>query len=78
MVLTTLEGAMIINRVSIVIGSRRKTIAQVAKEADVSYEAVRRLYEDISKRLDLDTLNSLCRVLECQPGDLFEYKNGQN
>lgn len=66
---------MIINKVSTVIGKRRMTIARVAKEAEVSYEAVRRLYEDISKRMDFDTLDSLCRVLECQPGDLFEYKN---
>lgn len=64
---------MIINKVSTVIGARRMTVAEVAKKAKLSYEAVSRLYEDTSKRMDFDTLNALCEVLDCQPGDLFEY-----
>ncbi len=66
---------MIVNNVSTVIGNRRMTMAQVAKEAGVSYEAVRRLYDNVSKRLDIDTLDALCKVLECQPGDLFKYQS---
>ncbi|MDR0433595.1 MAG: helix-turn-helix transcriptional regulator [Gracilibacteraceae bacterium] len=28
-------------------------------------------------RINTDTINSLCRLLECQPGDLMEYTGEQ-
>ncbi len=63
------------NKVSIMIGQRRTTIADVAREADISYQAVKRLYCGTAKRIDLDTLDKLCHVLDCDVGDLFEYAN---
>lgn len=26
-----------------------------------------------SKRIDTETINKLCHILECQPGDIMEY-----
>lgn len=66
---------MIVNKVSTIIGARRMTVAEVAKKAKISYEAVNRLYDGTSKRLDFDTLDKLCRILKCHPGDLFEYRD---
>jgi putative transcriptional regulator len=63
----------ILNKVSIMIGKRRTTIAEVARKAGVSYEAVKRLYTGSAKRVDFATLDKLCAVLECDVGDLFEY-----
>ena len=63
----------IINKVSIMIGKRRTTVAEVARQADLSYEAVKRLYEDSAKRLDFETLDKLCTVLACNVQDLFEF-----
>lgn len=70
----------IINKVSAVIGGKRLTIKEVAIAAGVSWDAVGRLYHDKSARVDFTTLNALCRVLDCQPGDLFEYvpDDGEN
>jgi putative transcriptional regulator len=67
---------MIINKVSTLIGARRTTVAEVAKKAKVSYEAISRLYDGTSKRLDFETLDKLCEALGCQPGDLFEHAEG--
>ena len=68
---------MIVNKVSTMIGARRMTVAEVAKKAGISYEAINRLYDATSKRMDFDTLDKLCEVLDCQPGDLFvRVRNG--
>ena len=64
---------MILNHVSREAGARRLSIRDLARLAGVSYSAMHPLYHDRTKRLDLETLDGLCRALECQPGDLFEY-----
>ncbi|MFN0120404.1 MAG: helix-turn-helix domain-containing protein [Blastocatellia bacterium] len=33
-----------------------------------------RLWRNVVTRFSLDTLNKLCEVLECQPGDLLVYE----
>lgn len=64
---------MIRNKVSTVIGSRRLTIADTARLAGTGYNTIERLYKGTTKRIDMDTLDKLCLVLECQVSDLFEY-----
>jgi len=63
----------IVNRVSEVAGKRRMQIADVAREAKISYEAARRQWHGIATRIDYSTLAGLCEALQCQPGDLFVY-----
>lgn len=29
-----------------------------------------------TKRVDTETINKLCHILECQPGDIMEYTEG--
>lgn len=31
-----------------------------------------------SKRVDTETINKLCNILECQPGDIMEYIPEEN
>ncbi len=66
----------IINRVSEMAGRRKMQIADLAREAKISYETARRQWYGISNRIDYATLAGLCAALECQPGDLFIY--GEN
>ena len=33
---------------------------------------------DRSKRVDTETINRLCEVLDCQPGDIMEYVEEDN
>lgn len=61
------------NRLSRVMGEKRKKIQDVAAEAGLAYTTVFTLYHDRAQRIDLATLDKLCRVLGVQVGDLFEY-----
>ena len=63
----------IVNRISEVAGKQRMQVSDLAKEAKVSYDTVKRLWYATSRRLDLSTLASICEALDCQPGDLFTY-----
>ena len=61
------------NRLSRVMGERRLKIQDVAARSGLAYTTVFALYHDKARRIDLATLDALCRTLRVQVGDLFEY-----
>ena len=69
------------SKVSVLAGANRMQIADLAREAKVSYEAARRQWDGTATRIDFATLAGLCDALNCQPGDLFRFVpdgNGTN
>ena len=66
-------GTMLINRLSRLLGERRLSISEAARQSGVSYKTVFDLYHDKTTRVDLGTIDKLCRALSCTPNDLFEY-----
>jgi len=66
-------GTMLINRVSRLLGERRLSISEAARASGVSYKTVFDLYHDRTTRIDLGTIDRLCKALACTPNDLFEY-----
>ncbi len=64
---------MIRNKVSVIIGLRKMTIAETAKLASVEYNTVYNLYYDKTKGIEFNTLNGLCFALNCTPNDLLQY-----
>jgi putative transcriptional regulator len=68
-----IESMTIRNRVSRAMGERRLKIADVARLSGLSYQTVWDLYHGKAQRIDLTTLDKLCRALGVQVGELFEY-----
>ncbi len=48
------------------------TYAELAKRAGISEPTIYRLTSGQPTKLDLGKLNRLCKVLECEPGDLLD------
>jgi putative transcriptional regulator len=61
------------NHLSRLMGERRLNIQEVATRSGLAYTTVFALYHDRARRIDLSTLNALCRALDAQVSDLFEY-----
>lgn len=68
-----MAGAMIENHLSRILGERRMSIAALARSSGVSYTSLFELYHGRAKRVDLETLNAICRALSVQPGDILGY-----
>lgn len=49
------------------------SIAELTRLTGVPYTSLFELYHGRAKRVDLKTLNSICRALNVQPGDILEY-----
>jgi putative transcriptional regulator len=69
-------GAMVRLRIGKLLRERGMTAYGLAKGAKLSTTVAYRLAGEGGRvrRLDTRTIDKLCRVLNCQPGDLFEYQ----
>ncbi len=50
-----------------------RTLRELSGQIGLSEGTTGRIARGKTTRIDLETINSLCRVLDCQPGDLLEY-----
>lgn len=69
-----MSDTMIENRLSRILRERRMSIAELARQTGVPYTSLFELYHGRAKRVDLKTLNSICKALGVQPGDILEYQ----
>lgn len=63
---------MIKLHLSRLMGERRLKIADVARDTGISRSALTRIYYEHVERLDLDTLETLCRYLQVEIADFIE------
>jgi len=52
---------------------RRMTLTELAEKVDITLANLSILKTGKAKAIRFSTLESICRVLECQPGDLLGY-----
>lgn len=53
--------------------NRRYTVADMAREMNMSRQALSAWLNGNIRTIRLDTLVEICRFLECQPGDLLAF-----
>ncbi|MBK6800085.1 helix-turn-helix transcriptional regulator [Novosphingobium sp.] len=53
---------------------RRMTLTDLAQRVDITLANLSILKTGKAKAIRFSTLESICQVLECQPGDLLGYK----
>jgi putative transcriptional regulator len=54
-------------------GQPALTIRQIAEDTGLATSTLTGLTANRAKRVDYDTLNILCKYLDCKPGDILEY-----
>ncbi|PSU99823.1 helix-turn-helix domain-containing protein [Photobacterium leiognathi] len=69
---------MIKCHLSAIMGAKRLKIADVVRDAEINRNTVTRLYHETNNRIDFDTLEKLCRYLNCEVGDLLEITDDED
>ncbi len=64
---------MIRCHLSRLMGERKMKIIDVARETGLHRNTVTLLYNETATRIDLETIDVLCRLFQCELSDLFEY-----
>ena len=65
--------AIIIN-IDVMLAKREMSVTELSEKLDITMANVSILKNGKAKAVKLETLNKLCRILDCQPGDLLEYR----
>lgn len=68
---------MIIVRLDRVLADRKMPLGKLADEIGVSIVNLSNLKTGKVKAVRFSTLNAICRALDCQPGDILEYREDE-
>lgn len=55
-------------------GEHKMKIVDVARETGLNRNTVTLLYKETAQRIELDALDKLCKLFECEVADLLEFK----
>ncbi len=64
----------IIVRLDRMMADRKMSLNELAEKVDMTNVNLSNLKNGKMKGVRFETMNAICKVLNCQPGDLFEYK----
>lgn len=68
---------MIEIRVDELLKTRGRSFYWLAKQTGISHTTLWRLKKAKALGINFDTLEKLCEVLQCQPGDVLAHVNGK-
>jgi len=68
---------MIEIRIDELLKTRLRSFYWLAKQTGISHTTLWRLKKAKALGINFDTLDKLCKVLECQPGDMLFQVNGK-
>jgi len=64
----------IVVNVDVMMAKRKITLTELAEKIDITPANLSVLKTGKAKAIRFSTLQSLCKVLRCQPGDILEYQ----
>ena len=69
---TVMEGRIVVT-LDELLYQRRMTLTELAEKVDITLANLSILKTGKAKAIRFSTLEAICRVLKCQPGDLLGY-----
>jgi putative transcriptional regulator len=65
--------AIIIN-IDVMLAKRKMSVTELADKVGITMANISILKNGKARALRLSTLDAICKALECQPGDVLEYR----
>lgn len=69
--------AIIIN-IDVMLARRKMSVTELADKVGITMANISILKNGKAKAIRLSTLEAICRALDCQPGDVLEYRAEQD
>lgn len=64
--------AIIIN-IDVMLARRKMSVTELSEKVGITMANISVLKNGKAKAIKISTLNSICKALDCQPGDILEY-----
>lgn len=65
--------AIIIN-IDVMLAKRKMSVTQLAEKVGITMANISILKNGKARAIRFPTLEAICKALECQPGDILEYR----
>lgn len=65
----------IIINLDVMLAKRKMSVTELAGKVGITMANISVLKNGKAKAIRFSTLEAICEALECQPGDILEYKN---
>ena len=72
-----MEGEIIFN-IDVMLAKRKMSVTELAEKVGITLANMSILKTGKAKAVKVSTLQKLCEALDCQPGDLLEYRRKQD
>lgn len=64
----------VIVNLDVMLAKRKMSLTELSEKVGITMSNLSILKKGKAKAIRFSTLNSICEVLNCQPGDILEYK----
>lgn len=64
----------IIINLDVMMAKRKMSLTELSERVGITQSNLSILKTGKAKAIRLETLESICRILDCQPGDIIEYQ----
>ena len=61
----------------VMMAKRKISLTELAEKVGITQANLSILKTEKAKAIRFSTLNKICEILECQPGDILEYRDGE-
>ncbi len=65
---------MIVVNLDVMLARRKMSVTELSDKVGITISNISILKNQKAKAIRIDTLDKICQVLECQPGELLEYR----
>jgi len=69
--------AIIIN-IDVMLAKRKMSVTELSEKVGITMANLSILKNGKAKAIRFSTLEAICKALECQPGDIIEYRPNEN
>ena len=72
-----MDGEIIIN-IDVMLARRKMSVTELAQKVGITIANISVLKNGKAKAIKISTLAKLCEALDCQPGDILEYRRNSH
>lgn len=69
---------MIVINVDVMMAKRKMSLKELSEKVGITNTNMSVLKTGKAKGVKFSTLNEICKILECQPGDILEYREDED
>ena len=66
---------MIIVNIDVMLAKRKMSVTELSERVGITMANISILKNGKAKAIKVDTLNKICKALNCQPGEILEWRD---